>query len=166
MDRRPRGTSARASWEETSNPVKKDFQKTRDCQVNRGFFIGIEPPEVGESTTDEPMNKRIKRVPATFAPETRFQVKPLPPAPFRAFQETKFEQLKSALLREALVDAPDPSLNSRLRFAANEAAALAWATTYPLLVFPVLFAEKTAAALGGARRPEVISQPACNLVAV
>jgi hypothetical protein len=112
------------------------------------------------------MNKNTKRVLATFAPETRFEIKPLPPAPFRAFQETKFEQLKSALLREALLEAPDAGLSSRLRWAANDAAALAWATAYPLLVFPALFAEKTEAALERARRQEIISQHTSHLVAV
>ena len=40
-----------------------------------------------------------------------------------------------------------PELNAPLRRAANEAAALAWVTLYPLLVFPVLFEEKAAAAV-------------------
>jgi len=39
-----------------------------------------------------------------------------------------------------------------LRRAANEAAALAWVTTFPLLVFPVLFEEKTALAVRQAAR--------------
>ena len=104
-------------------------------------------------------------MPATFGPETRFEVKPLPPAPFRAFQETKFEQLKSSLLREALTMTSDNRLNSRLRGAANEAAALAWATAYPLLVFPVLFAEKTAAALKWSQRQDVIRPHTNQLVA-
>jgi hypothetical protein len=112
------------------------------------------------------MNRNIKKVPATFGPDTRFEIKPLPPAPFRAYQETKFEQLKSELLREALTDAPNAGLNSRLRWAANEAAALAWATAYPLLVFPALFAEKTAAAIDHARRQETITQRTNYLVAV
>jgi hypothetical protein len=42
---------------------------------------------------------------------------------------------------------PSPELNAPLRRAANDAAALAWATVFPLLVFPVLFEEKTEAAL-------------------
>lgn len=112
------------------------------------------------------MNRNIKNVPAAFGPDTRFEIKPLPAAPFRAVQETKFEQLKSELLRDALTEAPDPGLNSRLRWAANEAASIAWATAYPLLVFPVLFAEKTAATIERARRQEVITQRSFDLLAV
>jgi len=37
--------------------------------------------------------------------------------------------------------------NSQVRRAANEAAALAWLTKYPLLVFPSLFEEKAEFAL-------------------
>src|SRR5882757_4876991 len=89
---------------------------------------------------------------ARFGPETRFELRPTPPAPFRATQETEFERLKNQLLAEQLVTAPAPGLSRRLRRAANEAAALAWVTQFPLLVFPVLFGEKTAAAVRQAQR--------------
>ena len=82
-------------------------------------------------------------MPAEFGPETRFELRAMPPAPFRATQETEFERLKNKLLAEQLAGAA-PELNAPLRRAANEAAALAWVTFYPLLVFPVLFEEKTA----------------------
>lgn len=98
------------------------------------------------------MNKIPIQVPTRFAPETRFELRPVPTAPFRALQESEFERLKNQLLTEQLAIATAPELNPPLRRAANEAAALAWATVYPLLVFPVLFAEKTAAALQQARR--------------
>jgi len=62
-------------------------------------------------------------------------------------RENEFEQLKSQLLAQQLTEMPVAELNAPLRHAANEAAALAWATLYPLLVFPVLFQEKTAAAV-------------------
>ena len=90
------------------------------------------------------MNKYTTRVPTEFGPETRFELRPAPPAPFRATRETEFERLKNRLLAEQLAGAT-PELNAPLRRAANEAAALAWVTFYPLLVFPVLFEEKTAA---------------------
>ncbi|MGH7975436.1 MAG: hypothetical protein ACREDS_01900 [Limisphaerales bacterium] len=92
------------------------------------------------------MNKNRTRVPTEFAPETRFDVRPNPPAPFRAIQETEFERLKNKLLAEQLAEAT-PVLNAPLRRAANDAAALAWATIFPLLVFPALFEEKIAAAV-------------------
>jgi len=41
-DRCPFGSiAAQASREEASNQNKIDFRKTRDCQVNRGFFVEI-----------------------------------------------------------------------------------------------------------------------------
>jgi hypothetical protein len=88
------------------------------------------------------MNARYRRVAARFAPETRFEVRPAPPAPFRATQETELELLKNRLLLERLDNAGVPDLNVRLRRAANEAAALAWTTQFPLLLFPALFDEK------------------------
>ena len=87
-----------------------------------------------------------KKLPARVRPETRFELRPVPPVPFRANLETQFEQLKNALLAERLTAAAKPELNAPLRRAANEAAALAWISQYPLLVFPALFEEKSRAA--------------------
>jgi hypothetical protein len=98
------------------------------------------------------MNTNKKFVPAEFGPETRFELRPAPPAPFRATQETEFERLKDQLLAQQLAEAPAPGLSPPLRRAANEAAALAWVTQFPLLVFPVLFEEKTAVAVRQAER--------------
>ena len=97
------------------------------------------------------MKTKINRLRADFAPETRFVLRPLPTAPFRATQETEFERLKKTLLAQQLAQAPT-ELNTPLRRAANEAAALAWNTLFPLLVFPALFEEKTAATLRHATR--------------
>ncbi|HKI69337.1 MAG TPA: hypothetical protein VKA67_07105 [Verrucomicrobiae bacterium] len=85
-----------------------------------------------------------------FGPATRFEVQPLPPAPFRALQENELERLKNRLLKARLAAAP-PRLNAPLRRAANDAAALAWVTAYPTLVFPELFAEKAEEALRQAK---------------
>jgi hypothetical protein len=97
------------------------------------------------------MNRYNTQVPTKFAPETRFEVQANPPAPFRALQETEFERLKNRLLAEQLL-AAGPALNVPLRRAANDAAAIAWATVFPLLVFPALFEEKIAAAVLRAER--------------
>ena len=97
------------------------------------------------------MNKNKTQVPTRFAPETRFVLRPAPAVPFRAAQESEFERLKNKLLAEQLLAAA-PGLNAPLRRAANDAAALAWATLFPLLVFPVLFEEKTGAAVLRAQR--------------
>src|SRR5437870_1780795 len=98
------------------------------------------------------MKKNKTFVPTAFEPETRLGLRPAPPIPFRAVQETEFERLKNQLLVQQLAAVSAPELNPPLRRAANEAAALAWVTRFPLLVFPVLFAEKTAAALRQAER--------------
>ena len=79
----------------------------------------------------------------TFARPTRFEVRPATATvPFRAAQENQFERLKNRLLRAELDDVPLADLNTPLRQAANEAAALAWTTQFPLLVLPELFQEK------------------------
>jgi hypothetical protein len=93
------------------------------------------------------MNTKKNQVAAQFAPETRFALQPVTAAPFRANLESEFERLKSRLLAEQLEIIEQPQLNAPLRRAANEAAALAWVTLYPLLVFPALFEEKTSAAI-------------------
>ena len=97
------------------------------------------------------MNTNRINLHAAFAAETRFELQPHPPAPFRALQENEFERLRTRLLAGEL-DRAAPELNAPLRRAANEAAALAWATAVPLLVFPVLFEEKIAAAARHAAR--------------
>ncbi len=98
------------------------------------------------------MKKNKTFVPTEFGPETRFELRNSPPAPFRATQETEFERLKNQLLIRQLAEVPTPELIPPLRRAANEAAALAWVTQFPLLVFPVLFEEKTAVAVRQAER--------------
>ena len=112
------------------------------------------------------MTIKSRRVPAEFGPETRFEIKPLPPAPFRALQENQFERLKAALLGERLGALWKPELSGHVRRAANEAAALAWVTPYPLLVFPVLFVEKADAALAIAGRQEQVLRGNPELYAV
>ena len=111
------------------------------------------------------MNKRYKLL-ARFGPETRFELEPAPPAPFRAVHENELERLKNRLLGRALVDLADPKLNSYLRRAANEAAALAWMTAYPLLLFPVLFEEKAGAAKLQATRQESVRRRSLELLTV
>jgi len=54
--------------------------------------------------------------------------------------EASFERLKARLLTQSITER-SPELNSPLRRAANEAASLAWMTSFPLLFFPVLFEE-------------------------
>ncbi len=107
------------------------------------------------------MNKTYKRVRTRFAPEVRFEVDALP---FRARETTGLEQLKDRLLRQWLDNAADTEDNTLLRRAANDAAALAWATNYPVLLFPTLLEEKARAALLQRRRQERVRQRSLNLL--
>ena len=81
-----------------------------------------------------------------FEPETRFEFDPLPAAPFRAAQEDELEKLKDTLLTQALNYASEGAYYAPLRRAANDAAALAWTTPFPLLFLPALFEELAAKA--------------------
>lgn len=112
------------------------------------------------------MNTNYRRVPTRFAPETCFEVKPVPPAPFRATQETALERLKNQLLLRLLNELNEPGVITYVRRAANEAAALAWVTPYPLLTFPGLFEEKAEAALVYAERQESVRERSAELVFV
>ena len=111
------------------------------------------------------MNRNYK-VPTRFGPDTRFEVRAAPAAPFRAFQETEFERLKNRLLREVLNGLTAPGLNINVRRAANEAAALAWVTPFPLLVFPALFEEKAEIAMLQAERQASVFQRSPELLVV
>ena len=112
------------------------------------------------------MNTKYKRLRTKFGPETRFEVRPGPPAPFGARLEPEFERLKLELLAERLEQIPDAEANSEVRRAANEAEALAWVTRYPLLLFPVLFQEKARAALARVERQAQIRRVSRELLAV
>lgn len=107
---------------------------------------------------------RTTNLPTEFAPETRFAVRTSPAAPFRATLENEFERLRTRLLAEQLQTA-GTELTVPLRRAANEAAAIAWATTLPLLVFPTLFEEKTITAIRQAERQARIFRNSRELVA-
>jgi len=61
---------------------------------------------------------------------------------YKTAAQTAIERLKQQLLLNKLEGENDPDLNPLFRRAANEAAALAWATPFPLLLFPELFEEK------------------------
>jgi len=107
-----------------------------------------------------------RRVTTRFVPETRFELRPGPPTPFRATREDEFERLKKQLLTLQLATLARPELNTPLRRAANEAAALAWVTLYPLLVFPALFEEKAATAVRQTERQARIYESSRELLGV
>ena len=92
------------------------------------------------------MNKKKTRVPAEFAPETRFELRPIRSRRFARRRKTNSSGSKTAARAAIEPGRPASKFNVPLRRAANEAAALAWATVFPLLVFPALFEEMTEAA--------------------
>jgi len=110
--------------------------------------------------------KENRKVPTRFEPDIKFELKPAVAAAFRAAQESRFENLKRQLLIERIEENFDPQMNSYLRRAANEAAALAWITAYPLLVFPALFDEKADMAISRAERQEEIRERSRELLCV
>jgi hypothetical protein len=86
---------------------------------------------------------KMKKLKVKFEPRpSGFEVAPVPAAPFRGTQETELDRLKARLLAELLQGTADAELYSPLRRAANDAAAVAWTTCFPLLVFPALLEEK------------------------
>lgn len=111
------------------------------------------------------MNKNRQRLTARFDPETRFEVRPTPPATFRATQETELERLKNRLLAQTLNELTAPEANGFVRRAANEAAALAWSTHFPLLLFPALFEEKIKTALHQAKKQATVRRRSLELFA-
>ena len=66
--------------------------------------------------------------------------------------------LKELLLQERLASGVTAALKAQYRWAADEAAALAFVTPWPSLFFPVLFAEKADAAQAQVARQEGILQ--------
>ena len=88
------------------------------------------------------MKTKMKKLLTRFAPETRYELAPVPAVPFRGSGETELERYKHRLLREALQATQRAELYAPLRRAANDAAAVAWMTPFPLLFLPALFEEK------------------------
>jgi hypothetical protein len=102
------------------------------------------------------MKKNRTTLLTRFEPDTRFDVVPVFVVPFRGTRETELEQFKTRLLRAALDEATDADFYAPLRRAANDAAATAWMTPFPLLFFPALFEEKVTAARRQHKRAEKV----------
>jgi hypothetical protein len=106
------------------------------------------------------MKNKREKLRTRFEPDVRFDVAP---APFRATETTALEYLKNRLLRQLLAGAPNPLRNTALRRAANDAAAVAWLTPFPLLVFPELLGEKARLAELQLRRQADVRARSLNL---
>ena len=141
-----------------------DFKNPR-LPVNRGFFVETERRPAGGITESKQMNTTNWKARTRFGPVSRFEWRTAPAAPFRATEENELERLKTRLLRSELNKVEAMELTAGVRRAANEAAALAWGTAVPLLVFPALFEEKVRTALGQAARQETIRERSRELLA-
>lgn len=112
------------------------------------------------------MKPNTTRVSTRFGKRTYFQVRPVRGKPGAAEAQNSFEQLKARLLKPILHEAFEPGVRHQLQLAANEAAAVAWTTPFPLLVLPVLFEEKTAGVFAYNRRSQVVQRAPGTLVEV
>ena len=79
---------------------------------------------------------------------------------------TELDLLKNRLLARELARTTTLEQNVGLRRAANDAAALAWLTPYPLLLLPVLFEEKALAARLKTGRQALIRERSNELLAL
>ena len=107
------------------------------------------------------MKKNKLALEAQFGADTRFELRPTRAASPDAGD---FERLKNRLLHIRLQETGE-KWEAPLRDAASEAAALAWTTVIPSLVFPVLFEEKIAAAVSQTQRQERILKKSRELIA-
>jgi hypothetical protein len=106
------------------------------------------------------MNDKRKTLRTRFEPDTRFEVEAMQ---LRAAEAGQLERLKDRLLAGRLAMADDEEQRAVLHQAASDAAALAWATGYPLLLLPELFEEKARAGLVRYRRQLGIRQRSLGL---
>ena len=106
------------------------------------------------------------KVPAEFGPGNRFKSNQVPTGGHRSRRIAVLEELKQRLFHETARTMSDEVSLSYLRRAAEEAASLAWATPYPLLVLPELFAEKAAEACLKSERQREIRERSQGIVAL
>ncbi len=112
------------------------------------------------------MEKKRNEVAAPeFEAEGRFNPELTGAGQARAARQDELEELKAMLLEERLEKAWGEETEA-LRGAANDAAALAWLTPFPTLVFPELFEEHAARAIAMADRQAEVRKTSRELLAV
>ncbi len=89
------------------------------------------------------MKTITKRLPTRFARPTRFTVTPV--VLTRAERDARLAALKERLAQQYAAAPEHAALRSGIERALNDAASLAWATPFPLLVLPTLADEKVSA---------------------
>jgi hypothetical protein len=109
------------------------------------------------------MSMSCKRTSPWLEPENCCEVRRAP-VPISAAPDEELENLKSRLLAAALMHLVDSTAAPGVERAASEAAALAWAGPFPLLLFPELFDEKAADALVQARRQAAVRERSRELM--
>ena len=92
------------------------------------------------------MKNTTRKLRPKFEAATRFRLKPVRAGVPTDTQAAAFTKLKDQLVRQLLEQTPATDHHEYLRQVVSEAEALAWATTFPVLVFPTLVEEKTATA--------------------
>jgi hypothetical protein len=111
------------------------------------------------------MNSDANRLNAEFATDSGFTV-PISAVPARGRTETDLECLKDRVLQRLLTETSDMRFHVPVQRAVSDAATLAWLTPYPLLLFPVLAAEKAHAAIQRVARQREIRQRSMLLAQV
>ena len=114
----------------------------------------------------ENMKTNDQRVTTKFGAAMRFAPPVFAAVPLHGAAETELEKLKNGLLTRELARTTSLTQKVGLRRAANDAAALAWLTPYPLLLLPVLFEEKARAARLKADRQALIRERSNELLAL
>ena len=103
-----------------------------------------------------PMETAVNTLPAEFAPEVKFEVRPNPFRTEKMLEIARLEQLKLKLVAEWMRKTRNPETYSTIRQAANEAVSLAWLSGLPLLMLPELLHEKVGTALNRQARQKQI----------
>ncbi len=112
------------------------------------------------------MKTNDNRSATPFAPATLLAPPGLAGGAFRGMAATELDQLKNRLLARELDRTTNLEQNVGLQRAANDAAALAWLTPYPLLLLPVLFEEKARAARLKVGRQALIRERSTGLLSL
>src|SRR5438046_5260643 len=100
---------------------------------------------------------------AEFEPASRSDSNPVAGGRLQARGTDSLEELKQRLLQEIAGAGMGSANLTCLRRAAEEAASLAWTTSFPLLVLPELFFEKAAEARVRSQRQREIWQRSMGL---
>lgn len=102
-----------------------------------------------------------RRLGTQFDPEVEFEVNP---AFVRLETRRVFGDLQGRLVEQRFHEPANSLLRQDVEMVAQDAAALAWATPYPLLVFPVLFEERIDVRLVQAGRQERIQEQSRSIM--